>query len=200
MKNIMFLLCAAILVCGCKKDDPKPEIDEPLWEFPPHNVCFILLDRAGNNFFDPEYENNILDRPIKIEYEGETYELNEYFEGQTRIIPPIWFGLREGTYIGYDGDDGTPALLFGEFPASYKSGPQRKEFTVDWGDGKTTSDVEFDYWLTWEFDKALGYDVPTEHRSIWVDGKLVNPHGLLATAVVSSTSGFGSSAQQAVVW
>ncbi len=58
-------------------------------------------------------------------------------------------------------------------------------FTVDWGDGKTVSEVEFEYYATWEMDKEKGYEVPTVHQTIWVDGQLANENGLFAAATVS---------------
>ncbi len=82
MKKLL-LFGALALLAGCKKDDPVPPVppepptppQEPLWDFFPDNICFILQDPDGNNLLDPDNEGNILDANITAKYNDETYVL-----------------------------------------------------------------------------------------------------------------------------
>jgi hypothetical protein len=99
-------------------------------------------------------------------------------EPVTRATMAVWEGLRIGKYYGYQGDSGTPALLFGEFRTS-TDGFHGETFIIDWGDG-THSAVMFDLYVTWSRSKNKGREEPTVHKKIWIDGKLQSDDSLVA--------------------
>ncbi len=192
-------LLASGLLAGCKEDDNKGYM---IWDFVNPDISLMVINPLGDNYLDPEYEHNILDRPIKVEYNGKIYRLGEDLMQETRATAVYWYGLRVGKYVGYVGDRGTPALLFGQFQTSSgEYGYHGEKFTVDWGDGRTTSEVKFDLYVTYNHDGTEA----TVHQKLWVDGDLVNENGLAATATVSPalldrSSGSAHSDGQTIVW
>ncbi len=165
----MIALCIVMMFAGCDKHQ-----DDIIWDFVNWNVV-LIVDSPKGNLLDPATEGNILDNDIIVEYNGKMYRMNGQ---QTRENPPVWEGLRIGEYYGYQGDDGTPALLFGEF-ATTTNGFRNETFIIDWGDG-THSAVMFDLYITWAWNERKDYNEPTVHKRIWIDGELKSDDSLVA--------------------
>jgi hypothetical protein len=212
MKKFLLFTLIVVLVAGCTPSEPCPEPvpcptcpepEEPIgpdpewiFEIKPENFGVILLDPYGNNLLDPNYVGNILDRNFTATYNGKTYSTNDAAETGTRVILPKWYGLRFGQFHGYLGDNGTPALLFGQFGVDTDA-----EFTIDWGWGQTDFRIQFSgTWALWTEDSHYGtpeshpYSVPVYHRKVWADGTLINESGLVACATLSNgnSSALGS--------
>ncbi len=163
-----FAILTSLVFTGC--DDGG---DNMIWDFNNYDVVVFLKSSDGKNLLDRDTEGNIVGNEITVEYGGETYRLNE---PRTRDNLARWQGLRIENYYGYRGDDGTPALMFGEFKTSTE-GHRGEKFTIDWGDG-TKSEITFDLYLTWTRNRDKGYDTPTTHRKIWLDGELQSEYSL----------------------
>jgi hypothetical protein len=183
MKKHLFYLLAILFAVGCKKENPGNDM---IWDFYPSDISFLLLDRYGDNLFNPQTEGNYLDNEIVAEYNGEKYPL-QHPDTLTRAIPPQWLGLRTGLYYGYAGDDGTPAVLFGEFsPTADGKGYRGETFTISWGNG-STDEIKFDFYVTWAWDKKKKQNIPTVHTKLWIDGEFITEKELAAIAVVRGT-------------
>ncbi|MDR2912876.1 MAG: hypothetical protein LBV38_06265 [Alistipes sp.] len=152
----------------------------PIWDFPPSNIGLIVRTSewdGDNNLLDPDFDGNILGNEIVAEYNGKEYPLG-FIDAKTRYIPASWRGLRVGKYYGYDGDDGTTALLFGEFQTETHESSHPETFTIDWGDG-TSDEVKFDLYVTYS-KKGKEANV---HRSIWLNGELQSDNSLVVEIV-----------------
>ncbi len=74
------------------------------------------------------------------------------------------------------------SFTFGDLHLGKEGGYHEETFTIDWGDG-TTSEVAFDFYVTWHFEEKWGFDVPTIHKRLWIDGLLISDIGLLGVGV-----------------
>jgi hypothetical protein len=169
MKKFMICIISAVLLVGCK------DVIYPIWDFAPSNISLIVRDSplaGSNNLLDPDFEGNILDNRIVVTYNGDSYPLVRP-DAQTRAILTRWYGLRVGYYYGYYGDDGTLALLFGEFQTESHNKSHPETFTIDWGDG-TSDEVKFDLYVTF----AKKGKESTIHRKIWLNGVLQSENAL----------------------
>lgn len=169
----MIAVFIVMMFAGCESHNK----DDRIWDFVNWDVV-LIVDSSRGNLLDPKTEGNILDNDITIDYDRKIYRLNE---PRTRETMARWEGLRIGKYYGYQGDNGTPAMLFGEFKTSTK-GFHGETFVIDWGDG-THSAVMFDLYITWAWNKKKGYDEPTVHKKIWIDGELKSEDSLMAVIV-----------------
>jgi len=149
MKTVFkFFLAAAALSVSCSEDEDR-EIGMIgyVWDYVNYSVDFEVVDRTtGANLLDPAAEGNILGQPIRVVYNGETYDRitaddlqydppyrsQASFEA-TRVNPPKPLALRWGA-----DDAGCYLLAFGEWTRWDFAGVR---FTIDWGDG-TRNEIE----------------------------------------------------------
>jgi hypothetical protein len=182
MKRILIPVVAALALTGCKKVD---------WDYTNVNITIFVRDAQGVNLCSPNMFGHVLwhpsgDRPEKfpaIEYGGQTMTLEPTgLPGDGRVKtradgPPTWLGFR---WNGRS-DDGSAALLLGEFSADTKQ-YRDEPFTIVWADGSQSSEIVFDYYTT---DNGRE-EIPTVHGSIRVTGGTgAGATGMFSTATRS---------------
>lgn len=172
MKKLL-LINLVLAVGACSSPN-----DERAWDFIPWFVSIDVHNANGDNLLDPDFENNILDNNIHIDYGGEAYPVNERIdEYYTRAIKPHWYGLVLDSHPGY----GSGKLLFGEFGTTNAPGGYHGEtFSIHWGDG-TSDRVSFDLYITWQ--GRGNKRVPTVHKKLWLNGELQSDNSLLVEIV-----------------
>lgn len=151
---------------GCSEE---VEYGMPIYDFVNPSVCFFVSDAAtGGNLLDPEAAGSILENPIAVVYGGERYEVTAEAVSApaTRATMPRPLALRLEGAGEYDRIKGYH-LAFGEFdPTDDLKG---QSFVIDWGDGTSTK-VEFDLYVTWDWSWEEGRKIPNVHSPIRVDG------------------------------
>ncbi len=204
MKKFMLILTATVILTGCgdrniEPQEPEkpsePEVPKTIFFFPagaPYglDMTFVVRNTSGDNLLDAATQENILNNEVKVEYRGKTYFMNVFSDDDKFMLNIEQVG------ISNDGV-GFPALCFGPFVDEIlEEGYHGETLTVDWGDG-TTSDVEFDVWLSdfsTEFpldERGIFVEIIRGDESSWaafhanirVDGELVDDTWLWATIV-----------------
>ncbi len=138
------------------------------------DVVILVYNANGDNLLDPDFEGNILDNNITIEYEDEVYAImtNNEEETATRALPPPeWYGLR----LHYSERFDTHELLFGEFGRCLGN-----VITINWGDG-TSDEVKFDFDVEY---KGSGKKYrPYVYLRAWLNGELQSDDSLVVEIV-----------------
>lgn len=152
MKKLFIILILPLVFSVCTKK----------WDIVPGTISIIVKNATGDNLLDPDFEGNILDNEIYVEYDGETYTLDENAV-ETRAIPAIWYGLRYA--------EAAKRLWFGQFStgADYRG----EIFTINWGDG-TSDEIKFDLFTRGSHNVK---------KKIWLNGELQSENDLVVTIV-----------------
>ncbi len=179
MKNFIVIIAMAFaaLSTGCDRggkcaDYHHLEIDYDFRD----DVCIVITDADGNNFLDPEFEDNILSRDITVEFKGETYSVVSEDDALT-TYPDLALWVGPYSFV----PDPPIALIFGGF---YPGGDETEELIVNWGDG-TSDKINFDYLVTWSWNKG---ECETRHEAveeskIWLNDVLVSENSLVVEIV-----------------
>ena len=152
---------------GCS--DPDDDNGGWIYDFVNPSVCFFVSDAAtGENLLDPGTVGAILENPIAVVYGGERYEVTSEAVAApaTRANMPLPLALRLEGAGGFDKVKDYH-LAFGEFDPMRNW--KEQSFVLDWGDGTSTK-VEFDLYVTWDWSWKEGRKVPNVHSPIRVDG------------------------------
>lgn len=151
-KQFLYMLLAlSCVMCGSDAEDTADtERGGFGWDGGIYDFSFEVVDKTtGADLLDPAVEENILGQPIRIVYDGETYDrvtvddlqYNPSCEpasvsSDTRTVLALPLALR----WGFNDDAGCYQLRFGEWNSgSVKIDEIR--FTIDWGDG-TRNEIE----------------------------------------------------------
>lgn len=157
------------LFSGCSEETDTSDYEWPICDFVNPSVCFFVSDaRTGENLLDPDVVGTILGQPIAVTYDGKRYEVAEDAAAvpMTRVNPPRPLALRLEGMGEFDRVKGYH-LAFGEFdPAENLRG---ESFVIDWGDG-TSTQVEFDLYVTWKADHEERTWMPEVSSPIRIDG------------------------------
>ena len=140
MKPLLKYLLAAACLCGvvaCEEEKERPQ------DAPPSRsatIFFVVTDAdTGEDLLDPEVENCLLE-DVRITYDGNVYRYD--MERGVGIYTATLerFIMRWGHYTKRRPDD-PYCLSIGKFDCD----PDGLEasFSVDWGDGGETTEVQF---------------------------------------------------------
>ncbi len=71
MRKIIIAMLMALPFVSC---NPNPYLHPPVLSV---NIFILVENEVGKNLLDPEFDGNVLDDDISIEYAGETFILND---------------------------------------------------------------------------------------------------------------------------
>lgn len=140
MKTFFKYLFAAACLCGFAACDKE---EERLHDVPPPRsatIFFVVTDAdTGEDLLDPEVENCLLE-DVRITYDGNVYQYDMERGVEIYTATREYFIMRWGHYTKRRPDD-PYCLSIGEFDCD----PDGLEasFSVDWGDGGETTEVQF---------------------------------------------------------
>ncbi len=157
LTNLLMLAIMAVCFVGCNNDDNEEDL---IWDIPGYEIGFYVQDAEGNNLLDPAVSNNICEEPVKVEFDGKTYEKETQAEitmPKTKALPITMYGLlaqidKDGNhYLGYGDLHGTE---------TYTNEPIK----IIWKDG-TSDVVQVSNKIKWKNGK------PNIQRSFKLNGK-----------------------------
>ena len=171
MKKLLLLLCPLTLIFMFSSCDIELGGDM-IWDFVNPDIIMTVKDKSGNDLLDPEFEGNILDSGITVDFAGDVYELktgenDPEYTNVSRATYTDWKGLRTSFSDYFQ----TNLMLFGQFKGDGEH--HKKKFIINWGDGSKDT-VEFDLYITWN----KRHTNPTSHWKIYLNGKEYNKGGL----------------------
>ena len=158
---MVLLPCFMQISCGDDNADPV------LYDVSPINFVIEITDGEGNNLLNPEYEGNILDLGIVMDYDGKSYPVDVNTQTNyphlkaSRYYLPEFYGLQAYHQIAGESINRW-VLSFGEFEAQ-------------------TQCAEYDCTLRLE-NLGLSYDLKAvatfqdgiSNRKFYLDGQLLD--------------------------
>ncbi len=130
-RNFLYLCMAAIVAfafCGCSNDDEELVLQD--WS--PIKLCIYIQNEKGWNLLNEGQFANVLNHPISLTHNGQTYKWNEVSElekTETRYYAPKFEGLtakKDSTNRVY--------LQFGELDGSEEY--VNETFVLEWDGGR----------------------------------------------------------------
>ncbi len=165
MRNLSFYLLLIGLTMGLTTCDSHDNCDDMIWDFVNYEFLIYANDsETGKNLFDPQTQNNLLDKGVWVTYKDETYNIVPYTcpqnERSTKATycPPLALRSYPAESL-YD----APKLCLGFGNFAPERNYRNETFTIHWADG-TTDVVKFDCYITW--NKCD----PTVHKAIYLNG------------------------------
>lgn len=160
-KNIYSLLLACltlllVIFSSCSNED------DLIWDISPLVITLDVRDDAGNDLFDPEFPDNIIESGVCAEYQGKYYDLSPRYIASTRYYMPHFRGL---TYENFPYREVAYNIEFGELFGDKNYHDEK--IIIHWGDG-TKNVIVFTHSFWWKKQK------PHSKTTVYLDGEKVS--------------------------